>query len=440
MPHAVYKKSYLAGLTILLMLVSIVNVADKELLSPVAEIVRADLNMSDAQLGATRSAVFLAALLSQLLWGPLSDRWVRKYVITIGTVIWSAITWITAYVVSFPQLLVARGAMSFAEGCFNPSSFALITDSVPKRHHGLVLGLMSLTYPVGTAAALVLASVIGTAHWRQPFVYYGIVGILLGALVLWLVREPMRGGTEEAVDAVAGAYVERFSFAKMRRVLTTRSALLGFGLDTCQATVNWTLAFWTPIYLTRYRIAPNADTAALGLLPAILGFVLGAVMGGLVIDRLRRRTERAAAWVALVAMSGGLIMALITFNLFTLTGVMISGFFLGLIAYMALPAVNVAFFSVVPPETKATTIATSNIILNLVIAVFSFLIGVVSDASELRLAFSSVVLGMFALGIFVSLLLLQALPRDMARQREWVESRVQPLVPVPTGHLKEERV
>ncbi len=435
MPRLGYTTRYLVALVILLMLVSIVNVADKELLSPVADVVRTDLHMNDAELGATRSAVFLAALLSQLLWGPLSDRWVRKYVITIGTVIWSAITWTTAFAGDFTQLLLARGAMSFCEGCFNPSSFALITDSVPKRHHGLILGLLSLTYPVGTAAALVVASLIGTAHWRQPFIYFGIIGILLGFLVLWFVREPMRGGTEEAVDAGAGAYTGRFSFSEMRRVWTTPSVLLGFGLDTCQASVNWTLAFWTPTYLTRYHIAPDADTAALGLLPAILGFVLGALLGGWVIDRLRRRTERAAAWVALIAMTGGLVMAFITFNLFTLTGVMAAGFFLGIVAYMVLPAVNIVFFSVVPPETKASTIATSNVLLNLVIAVLSFLIGVVSDASELRVAFSGVVLVMFALGILVSLALLQTLSRDMANQKEYVERRVAHAAPAASGGI-----
>jgi MFS family permease len=168
-------------------------------------------------------------------------------------------------------------------------------------------------------------------------------------------------------------------------------------------------------------------------LPAILGFVLGALLGGWVIDRLRRRTERAAAWVALIAMTGGLIMAFITFNLFTLTGVMVAGFFLGIVAYMVLPAVNIMFFSVVPPETKASTIATSNVILNLVIAVLSFLIGVISDASELRIAFSGVVLLMFALGIFVSLALLQTLSRDMANQKEYVENRVAPAVPAAAG-------
>ena len=57
MPRIAYATRYLIGLVILLMLVSAVNVADKELLSPVAEVVRVDLQMTDTQLGATRSAV-----------------------------------------------------------------------------------------------------------------------------------------------------------------------------------------------------------------------------------------------------------------------------------------------------------------------------------------------------------------------------------------------
>jgi MFS family permease len=369
-----------------------------------------------------RSAVFLAALVGQFLWGPLSDRWVRKYVITIGAILWSVLTWLTAFVGSFPQLVAARASMSFAEGAFNPSSYALLTDTFPKRRHGLVLGLMSLTYPAGTAAALVLVSVIGAAQWRQPFLIYGGIGILLGVLVLLIVREPQRGATEESVEA-AGAYSGRFSFAEFRRVLVIPSVLLVFALDTCQASVNWSIAFWAPTYLTRYHIAPNAEAAALALLPAILGFVIGAVLGGWLIDRWRRRSDRAAAWVALIAMSGGLVMAFVVFNVFRLGPLMAAAFLLGLVSYMALPAVSIIMFSIVPPETKATTISTSNVILNLVIAVLSLLIGVISDATQLRWAFGGVVLVMFGLGIVVCLLLLRRLRPDMARQQATVQAR-----------------
>ena len=415
---------YLVGATLLLMTVSIVNVADKELLAPVVDAVKSDLGLSDTQIGATRSAVFIAALIGQLFWGPLSDRWVRKYIITIGTVIWSALTWMTAFVGSFPQLLFARASMSFAEGCFNPSAYALLTDSVPRRRHGLILGLMGITYPVGTAAALVVASAVGTANWRLPFIYYGLIGLGLGVLVLFFIREPERGASEDAVEAVSGHYTGRFSWAEFRKLLVVPSLLLAFGLDTCQSIINWGFAFWAPTYLTRYSIAKTSEQAALALLPAILGFVIGAVLGGVLIDRMRHRTPLAPAWISLVAMVGGLALAALVFSLNSLGPLMVAAFCLGVVTYMVQPAVNVVLFSVVPPELKATTISASNVILNLAVAVVSFSVGVVSDAAGLRLAFGGSVLLTYVAGIFVCLALLRSLGQDMQRRDAIVETRV----------------
>jgi len=189
--------------------------------------------------------------------------------------------------------------------------------------------------------------------------------------------------------------------------------------------VNWSFAFWAPIYLIRYQIAPDAETAAIALLPAIIGFVLGALIGGWLIDRLRHKTDRAPVWVALIAMSGGLVMAFFLFNLFNLAGLMTAAFFMGVIAYMVMPAVSIIQFSVVSPETKATTISASNVILNLVISLLSLLIGMVSDAAELRLAFGGAVITMFYLGIIVCLFLLRTFRNDVANQQATVLSRVE---------------
>jgi MFS family permease len=419
-----FSSRYLAGATLLLMTVSIVNVADKELLAPVVDAVKLDLGLSDTQIGAVRSSVFLAALVGQIFWGPLSDRWVRKYIIATGTVIWSMVTWMTAFVTNFPQLLFARASMSFAEGCFNPSAYALLTDSVPRRRHGLLLGLMGLTYPVGTAAALVVASAVGTVNWRQPFVIYGIIGLSLGFAVLLFIREPERGASEEAVEAVSGHYTGRFSLKEFRKLLAVPSLLLGFGLDTCQSIINWGFAFWAPTYLTRYGIAKNPEQAAVALLPAIVGFVVGAVLGGIIIDRLRHRTLLAPAWVSLVAMVGGLVLAAVVFSLNSLWPLMMAAFCLGVVTYMVQPAVNVVLFSVVPPEMKATTISASNVVLNLAVALVSFAVGVISDAAGLRLAFGGSVLLTYVVGIGVCLALLRYFGRDMQRRDQVVGQRV----------------
>ena len=117
-------------------------------------------------------------------------------------------------------------------------------------------------------------------------------------------------------------------------------------------------------------------------------------------------------------------MALLVFNVFQLAGLMMAAFILGVVAYMVMPAVNIIMFSVVPPETKASTISCSNVILNLVTAVLSLLVGVISDATELRLAFGGTIVVMFALGVIVSLVLLRTFRKDVAHQQTLIATQI----------------
>jgi MFS family permease len=152
--------------------------------------------------------------------------------------------------------------------------------------------------------------------------------------------------------------------------------------------------------------------------------VVGAVLGGWLNDRLKKRTVLAPAWISLIAMGGGGLVALVMFNLFALGTVMAVAFILGLVTYLVLPSVTLIQFSVIPPEMKSTTIATSNVILNLVISILTFFIGVVSDAHGLRLAFGGAIILMYALGTVVSLALLRTYRRDVERRNALVSNKV----------------
>jgi len=148
------------------------------------------------------------------------------------------------------------------------------------------------------------------------------------------------------------------------------------------------------------------------------------LIGGWLNDRLRTRTPLAPAWVSLVAMGGGFLLALLVFNLFNLGWLMAAVFFLGLVTYLVMPSVNMIFFSVVPPEMKASTISASNVILNLVTAVITFFIGKISDAVGLHLALSGAILLMYGLGTIVSLALLRTYRRDVKRRDEAVAGNI----------------
>jgi len=424
-------RGYLVFFVIVLMLVNTLKVADRELLGPLYEPIRQDLGLNDLQLGVVRSVTDVSLVLGMVVFGLLADRLRRRDVLAAAVLCWSAITWRTGRVRNFLQLLSARASMTFFQAAFNTAAYPMVGDLVPRRSRGGVMGLLSATFALGTVSALVVAAVLGTAHWRRPFIYFGIPGLILGLLIVFFVREPARGAAEDEV-LEGGAYGGRFTWQALRQTLRIRTVPLVYLLDAFQGSTWWAFSFWAPAYLLRYGIAPDPDTAALALLPAILGFVIGTILGGWLIDRLRRRTERAAIWVALISMSGALVMATVVFALRDLTGVLVAGFFLGLFGYMTMPTINVILYEVVPPETRSSASAADGVTLSILSALTALFIGAVSTylgnwqglaEGNLRAGFQGAATLLLTGGLVVTLLLLRVAPPDMAALRRYVAQR-----------------
>jgi MFS family permease len=216
------------------------------------------------------------------------------------------------------------------------------------------------------------------------------------------------------------------------RTLRIRSALLVYVMDACQGSTWWAFSFWAPAYLVRRGIAPDSDTAAMALLPAIAGFVVGTVLGGWLIDRLRRRTERSAVWIALVAGVGALVMSIIVFAVTDLTVVLIAGFFLGLFGYLYMPTINVILYDVVPPETRSSATAADGVFVSGVSALVAFSIGAVShyvgmwqglDEGNLLAGFQGAVTLLLVGAVISTLLLLRTVTADMTELRAYVARR-----------------
>ncbi len=243
--------------------------------------------------------------------------------------------------------------------------------------------------------------------------------------MLIFIRDPARGASEDAVLESQGVYTGRFSLSELKRALQTRTLLLIYLLDACEGAVFFSLAFWGPNYLLTYKIAPDLFTADLALLPAIVGFVIGSLLGGMFTDRLRRRIPGAAAWVSFVAMAGGLLLSLFLFNIFSLVPVMIVAFLLGMVGYMILPTITIMMFDIVPPETKATAMAGDGVVLGLVSAAASSGIGLFSQQMyDLRLAFGGACVFFLAMGAILAFIIARRIAADMHDQEKLVEARI----------------
>ncbi len=195
-----------------LVLVYIANFVDRLIISIVAEEIKADLGITDAQLGflsGTAFAVFYAVF--GLPLGRLADLWVRKSLISIGLVFWSAMTALSGTARSFPQLAVYRFGVGVGEASASPAAFSILSDYFSPKVRATVLAIYTSGGYVGIGLGIFAGGWIvdgwkatytvpgtaplGLAAWQAVFLIVGLPGILLSVWVATLV-EPRRGQSE----------------------------------------------------------------------------------------------------------------------------------------------------------------------------------------------------------------------------------------------------
>lgn len=186
--------------------VYLLSFIDRQILSILAEQIRTDLGLDDAQLGflfGTAFAIFYA--LFGIPLGRLADSWRRGRLMAIGLALWSAMTALSGLASSFAQLAIARVGVGIGEASASPAAFSMLADYFPKRQRalansiyssGLFIG-MGLSLPLGGAismswnAAFPESPPFGLVGWQVAFISVGLPGLLVAAWV-WSLREPQR--------------------------------------------------------------------------------------------------------------------------------------------------------------------------------------------------------------------------------------------------------
>jgi MFS family permease len=112
-----------------LVLVYVLNFLDRNIISILAEDIKADLSISDAQLGflqGTAFAVFYAIFGIPL--GRLADVWNRRSLIAAGLAFWSLMTALSGFSRTFAQLATARVGVGVGEASATPAAYSRISD------------------------------------------------------------------------------------------------------------------------------------------------------------------------------------------------------------------------------------------------------------------------------------------------------------------------
>lgn len=200
----------------LLTLAYIFSFVDRYILGLLIEPIKADLGLSDAQIGLLLGfafAIFYATMGLPLGW--LADRWRRTWIVGIGIAIWSAATVASGFAKNFIHLFFARMTVGAGEATLSPCAMSIIADSFPKEKRGRPIGFYSSALSIGAGlASLIGAAVLAWANttssislpglgelrpWQFTFIIVGAPGLLV-ALPFFMMREPARN-TASAEDA-----------------------------------------------------------------------------------------------------------------------------------------------------------------------------------------------------------------------------------------------
>lgn len=198
---------------VVLVVVYILNFIDRQILSILAVDIKADLGLTDADmgfLGGAAFAVFYA--LFGIPLGRLADNWSRVKLLSIGLALWSIMTALSGFARNQVELTMARMGVGVGEATASPTAYSLISDYFPKRQRATALAIYSSGLYIGGGVSLFLGALIvqswdaaypqggplGLAGWHAAFVAVGIPGILVGLWVATL-REPVRGAMDGLV-------------------------------------------------------------------------------------------------------------------------------------------------------------------------------------------------------------------------------------------------
>lgn len=296
-PHPLYAWY----VVVVLLLAYILAFIDREIISMLVPDIRQDLGISDTEISFLLGgafAVFYTFFGIGLAW--LADSANRRRIICGGIAFWSLMTAACGLATTYPGLFMARVGVGAGEAALNPSALSIMKDYFPKERLGRAIGL----YSAGVSSGGGIASIIGgklyptlkeqgpvavpflgvLAPWQQVFLWVGLPGLLIAALVL-TIREPVRRDRGEDLRATPVRETISYLLREWRTYILLYLALGMMGI------MAYGVGFWVPELLRRTF---DLDPAALGATIALRGKIsifaglVGVFVGGWLADRAQR--------------------------------------------------------------------------------------------------------------------------------------------------------
>ncbi|MEV7087435.1 MFS transporter [Streptomyces sp. NPDC093085] len=264
-----------------------------------------DLALSASMVGVVGAVSLIGLFVGSLVFGPVTDRIGRRVMYTADLVALIVGSVLCLWVDAGWQLIVLRFVIGAAVGADYPIATALLTEWMPRKYRGAMIGLLSAVWLIGAVVAYlvgyVLTSVYGNGSWRWMLASGAVFGVIILLLRLgthesprWLIA---KGRVEEARTAVSQVLGREVTTAEISALAVAEEPKRKAGFTTllrgvylrrvlfcglfwmCFAIPQFALFTYGPIILSHLGFGDDTAGATLGQIILNLGFLIGSFPG-----------------------------------------------------------------------------------------------------------------------------------------------------------------
>jgi MFS family permease len=289
-----------------------ISYIDRTNISTAAPMLQTDLHLTDAQLGYVLGAFSIPYALLQVFGGSIGERLGPRKALGWIAILWGVATIATGFSVGFFSLVGARLLLGLTESAAFPTATQAMSRWIPSDRNGYVQGIVHSASRLGNAAApLIVAGLIAWSGWRTSFLYIGLLSVVWAVLWATFFRNRpedypkiTRQELSELPARSASAARPPVPWKKLMRTLAP-VAFVDFGYGW----TLWVFLTWLPTFLsTSYGL--QLSSFALFTSLVLCGGVVGDTVGGVLSDRLLRRTgnvRSARRTTLLIGLIGSLV-------------------------------------------------------------------------------------------------------------------------------------
>jgi MFS family permease len=276
-----------------------------------APLIKADLSLSNTQLGLVFSAFAIPYALFQLIGGWIGDKLGPRLTLSACCALVGLSTMLTGAAGGFASLFVLRLAVGFAQGAAFPTATRAMSAWIPARAWGFAQGITHACGRIGNAATPpLMAALLLFVSWRRAFAILGLASLVWLIAWAWYFRnDPREHPRITEMDLATLPEPGSHDRPVIPWLRLARRMLPVTLVDFCYGWTLWLFLSWIPaFFFENYHL--NLQSSALFSAGVLSAGVIGDTVGGVATDRLLRKTGSllvARRWVIVTGFLGALI-------------------------------------------------------------------------------------------------------------------------------------